>query len=224
MPASAKNQPRKPAAVIVALLVLVFLALAGAFFYITQNRISPLLEKQPFVFDPKNNLGTEKVVYSRDEPAFSINPPKNWEKKLISKNNRVTFSSPLEDVSKTVKYRASIGADVAKSRGHTFDEEIKFEREGRKGSLSLEFFREGEIKLSGERAYFFEHTFKPELDDKQKALEKEIGAQAGRPHFLEYILVKDGYLYTITGSTVDYGWEKFKNVLQVSMNTFKFLK
>lgn len=204
------------------------------------GRLSDKLFTQSFDETPES---TNSAV-----PKFSIYPPAGWSKLPPDGNIVVEFLSPSEDkIEEGMAYltmQPNITVFIAKEKFEDLDDAVSIVDSKTKPEEKIN--QKSKTKINGEEVYMveseldirdlsksvLENQINQELAkaakagknvsrvDVQKDIEQVLKQAKGK--MLQYTFYKDGYYIKVTGKSFETFWDKRKDQLKRSMDTFKF--
>lgn len=194
----------------------------------TSTPSAKILGKE-FIFDPKNNKGTEGLTkYFQDEPGFVIKPPLGWNKGAPISNDRVVFEMPNIKTKardgQDVTYAVLIAVSARKGEGYDYEDWIPVQRDSIKEQVrKLVFLEDKDVMVDGVKARLFEYTGLPN-DEGRDDFARKYGEDEAMIHNIEYIILKDDYVIILYTDAPKLYWNEVADKIKVSLASFRFLK
>ncbi|MBI2019046.1 hypothetical protein HYS95_00060 [Candidatus Daviesbacteria bacterium] len=143
-----------------------------------------------------------------DAPVFYIKPPVGWIKQ--EKENKITLTAPDKDKEKVGNRTASLSPEIAiyiTKNNSALDDFIKGTKSVSQSLESLEYLSDKKLTINGHEAYFTEVRYTKE---------------GIKMHSASYLFVQNGFEFNIKGGTFDSAWDKRKDAILGSMDSFRF--
>lgn len=180
---------------------------------------TPQLAPFKYNYEPKNTSEGQPK-----EPAFSINPPSDWQNANYAVS--ASFVSPDKDEEKAegdlvytqpanIQVNLDFLENYDKLEGQNLSESQILDaviandiKKTMLGPLGVSYISDQRTRFAGQEAHLLEFT-----------VETQYGAIE---HVVMYVLVKDKYGALVSGHALDSAWSKRASTLKSSLSTFKF--
>ncbi len=205
------------------LFLLILTALSGVFFY--RIKSSPL--DKPIVYNSNKNV-----------PTFQISPPKGWtfsESSSIGNFNLVDINSSIKtfkDKDGDYTYSANIDVSIIEESAGTDLDSLVTKYKGliENSSGQISFLKDERVTVNGQKGRVLEFVDTPTRSSLEKAI-KEVGLVnedlewhlTQKVHKLYYFFLVDGFLYAVSGISLNQHWAEFETETRSSLNSFKLL-